>query len=107
MSGDQGWVQGEDCTVMDAATGHCIAVVGAPAGPATQEDWRNLPIILAAPEMLALIRAHREQFAFYADEHRAKGALGAEKAAVNQRLVEGCDAVIARALNEDGSQVIR
>jgi hypothetical protein len=107
MSEGQRWEQGEDCTVVDAETGCCIAVMGNAFERATDADWRNLPIVIAAPTMLALIRAHREQFAFYADEHRAKGALGAEKAAVNQRLVDGCDAVIARALNEAGSQVIR
>jgi len=106
MSEPKVWVQGADCTVVDDATGRCVACMGDPQDAATDEDWRNLPIVLAAPAMLALIRAHREQFAFYADQHRAKGALGAEKAAVNQRLVEGCDALIARALNEPGSQPV-
>lgn len=51
------WAQGEDCAVVVAGEGSCVAVVGIPDEAATPEDWARLPLIIAAPEMLDLLRA--------------------------------------------------
>lgn len=52
----ESWEQGEDCAVVVAGDGSCVAVVGIPDEAATPEDWARLPLVIAAPQLLRALR---------------------------------------------------
>ncbi len=46
-----------ECGVVVVGTDTVVAVMGDPMEDATPEDWRRLPLVAAAPDMLAALDA--------------------------------------------------